>query len=237
MSDDRSDRTLPASPRRRAEAWSTGPVPRSSALVSAAVLLAATAYGMARGSRIVLTSARWLQSRWLETSPTMLSSNDLIQLVQQSLWAGISLAGGLILTALSAAIVIELLQSGFRLSPQRLVPNPERMASAAWRQTGGNMSPLGGIGETFRWLAPLALFGLLLWDHWPQLAALLTSPPIDMIELAGDLGLQLIWRIWGLLLLLGIAHYVWVRLGWERSLRMTPAEHREELRGERRRLK
>jgi flagellar biosynthesis protein FlhB len=228
------DRTLPASPRRRAEAWRTGPTPRSSPLSTAAIVLTTAVYGSLCGGSLLWQSANWLRSQWLDVAQSP-PSHDLPRLVQHSLWAGIGLICGLVLTGFAAAMAIELLQAGWRFNPAHMLPDPGRLIASGPRRILGGLSLGALLGESFRWLAPLALLLSILWSDWPRLNRLLAAPPTELPAVAGDVAWQLIWRLCGWLLACGLIHYVWVRWRWERSLQVSPEQQREEHRHDARR--
>lgn len=233
MSDASDDHTLPASARRLHAARERGDVPRSSQLTTTAVLIAASTYGGYTGGELIEDSARWLQSNWLSVSARGDAIGQLVANVQSSCWAGIGLAGGLVLVSFSAALAAELLQNGLHVTAGRLVPDPQRLTSRTpqlWR----GLAPLSLGGELLRWALPLAIFAGLILARWPSLTALMHTPPAEIPDVAGTLLTGLLTRLGTALLLLGVLHFVWSRWRWEQSLRMTPQQQLEEQAGDRR---
>lgn len=235
MSDSPGERNLPATPRRRAEAIERGGLPKSGPLTAAALMLVVSAYAATSGSDAVIRAAHWLRYRLTAIDVTASAPLELLQVTRESLWAGIALAGGLVLLALTSVIFVELLQSGLRVHPQRAAPDMNRLLGAGSERIAAGLSPVRLLTEAMRWMTPMALCGLLLVSRWSDLTGLMAESPLETPQVAGELLASLAVRVGMTVLLLGALHYGWSRWSWERSLMMTADEQREEQRQERRR--
>ncbi|MFV0444160.1 MAG: EscU/YscU/HrcU family type III secretion system export apparatus switch protein [Planctomycetaceae bacterium] len=236
MSDD-DDRTLPATPRRRTEAWKSGGTPRSSPLTTAAVLLAVLLYASVSGSAVIVRCGHWLQSQWLDSTTGPVQPGELVASVQSALRVGAGLLTGIVITGLAAALAAELLQAGGKIAPELILPQPDRLIGGGVQRLCRGVWSADPWGEAVRWLSALGLLLALLVDQWPRLVELIASGPVEMASLAGELSIRLLGRLSVALVLLALLNYGWQRWKWECSLRMTPTEQREEQRNDRRRIR
>jgi flagellar biosynthetic protein FlhB len=230
MADDQ-ERTEPASPRKREEARRRGHVARSADLSAAAVLLAgvlaleAAGGGLFAGLSASVTGVLGGLAE-IDGEPGALAAA----------FAGLLRAalGGLlplVLAGLAAAAAVGLAQSGFLFTASPMAPSLERI------------DPVAGFGRMLsgrslaRVLAGLLKLGvvagvaaLTLRGNWADLASLGVRPFEDGVAVGASTLLSLGLRCALALALLGLLDYAWQRHAWERDLRMSRAEVREELR-------
>lgn len=226
MSDERS---LPATSRRRAEAIAHRGLPRSSGLTSSLVLLAVALYLVASGGEGIIAAASWLTQR-LASGHTAATPAELVDSLRSGLWAGVGLSGMIVVIAFAAAAAADVVQGGLRLSP---LPLGSRFGPG-WNRLLAGLAPRRWLAESLRWVLPLAVLGTVWQTHAADLAALLHQSPEQLPLMCGELIRELSLRLVGVVLTVGAVQYVWSRWTWERSLRMTPDELREEQRLERR---
>jgi flagellar biosynthetic protein FlhB len=231
MAEERYDeRTEPATPRRREEARERGHVARSADLSSAVILLAAILGLEFFGKSLiggVFGATRGILERLAEVDGT----RESLVLHFGSAFTG-ALLGYLpfILFVMAAALGVNLAQVGFLFTPEPLAPSLERL------------DPLAGLGRIFslrsavRLLAGLlkisavgAVVFLTLWSERARLVGLLGHSFEDILQYGVGLMMSLSLRAVLVLLFLAILEYGYQRLQYERDLRMSKQEVREEL--------
>jgi flagellar biosynthetic protein FlhB len=231
MAEERSDeRTEPATPRRREEARERGHVARSSDLSSAVVLLAAVLALEFTGPSLV----RGLQSAAVGVFGNLGSVDGAPENLLLH-YGGIATAVFLgflpfLAVVVAAALGVNLFQVGFLLTADPLVPKPSKL------------DPIAGLGRIFSvrsavrllvgLLKVLALGLVVYWTIWSErtrLAGLMGLGFEEILAYAAGIMFTLSLRAVLLLLVLGILEYGYQRWQYERDLRMSKQEVREEL--------
>lgn len=137
--------------------------------------------------------------------------------------------GPLVLTALLLGVAVNLLQTGFVASWQGLVPDFTRLnpLTGLYRIVSGR-----GLVETLKAIGKLAIVGYIAYStlsgSYPELLATIRQDIPTILAFAGDLLYRLALRIALFLLVLAAADYGYQRWAFERSIRMTRAEVKQE---------
>ncbi len=221
MAEERSEQ---ATPRRREEARQRGEVPRSAELAGAAALL-----GALLGLRIAWpyvasqasSSALWFLRECSQWQPSILATGQILSL---AFIYAVRLALPATLGAAVAGLTANLGQSSFVLSAYPLALRWERMSLTRGL---ARMLSRQGVFTVLRTLIKLIIIALVtasyLRSRAEEILAVGASPTHT-----GAL-------IWGLLLRVGmafmvvaVADYLWQRREYEKRLRMTKQELREE---------
>ena len=225
------ERTEPATPRKREESRRRGHVARSSDLSAAAVLLAAVValelFGgaFAGGLRGALAGV-------LGGLAEIEGDRDTLLLQFGGAFAG-ALGGFLPLAAVvvAAALAVGFAQTGALFTAEPLAPDLERLNPAAGL---GRMFSLPSAARALAGLLKLAAVGGVAWlTIWAERARLLGLGARPFEEVAGTaaaLSLTLALRVALALAVVGVLDYGWQRWRYERELRMSRREIREELR-------
>lgn len=231
MAEDRDDdRTEPATPRKREEARRRGHIARSADLSSAAVLLAAVlalefggsalAGGLAASLKAVLGGLAAIDG---DPERLLLHFGGAFT---ASILGFLPFVGAVAATALAVGLA----QSGFLFTAEPLAPKLERV------------DPVAGLARIFslRSLAKLAagllkvgavgaVVALTLWGQRARLAELALRPFEEIVGTGTALMLTLGLRASLALLVVGLLDYGYQRWQYERELRMSKQELREEL--------
>lgn len=223
------ERTLPASPRRRAWAREQGYSPRSAALTGALVLMAAAALAAVQGAQLLNGIGVHLRVQ-LSTVP-QLSLNPLQavdRLRENALSIGL-LAGWWLAAAWGAALAFNLLQTGFQWSPVAIHPDLSRIDPSIGTRRLFSPENLATV-----------LWGLLVTAAMAFAAMFLTGTRFQSLEYGravptGGIATHaiesvggVILQLSGMLTLLTTIDVVWRRWRFEQSLRMSPEELRDE---------
>lgn len=231
MADDYAgERTETASPRRRLEARERGQVARSPDLSAALALLAGLLILQSYGPDL-MDHILEIQHRWLSrlAAPHLDERTAVTLCIEGLTAAGLALApvvGGLMAVGLAA----NLLQVGFLFTSVPLEPQWNRL------------NPIEGFGKLFSGAAAMRLVMNLLkltaiswvaWstltDHLPALEGLVDRPVGALFAIASRVIFLMGIRIALMLLVLGILDYAYQRWDFERGLRMTKQEVKEEM--------
>jgi flagellar biosynthetic protein FlhB len=225
------DRTEPATPRRREEARERGQVARSADLSSAVVLLAAVL-------ALRFTGRPLMQGLFASTSTVLegLGGIDGTPGDLSGRFGGAFVAVllgflplvGLVLAAAAGA---NLFQVGFLFTADPLTPDWERLNPVSGL---GRLLSLRGLVRLAGGLFKLAIVGLVVfWTIWAERSTLVELSGRAFEQVPGisvDLMQELSLRAALALLVLAVADYGFQKWQFERDLRMSKRELREELR-------
>jgi flagellar biosynthetic protein FlhB len=225
------DRTEPATPRRREEARERGQVARSADLSSAAVLLAAVL--------ALRFAGRPLTQGLFASTSAVLEGLAGVDGDPAAVWVHFGGAFTAVLLGflpfvgivLTAAVAVNLFQVGFLLTAHPLMPDL------------GRLNPVDGLARLFSvrglvrlagGLLKLGLVGLMVfWTIWAERASLVELSGRGFEQIPGisvDLMETLSLRAALALLVLAVAEFGFQKWQFERDLRMSKRELREELR-------
>jgi flagellar biosynthetic protein FlhB len=229
--DSYQDRTEQPTPKRRQEARRRGHIARSRDLGTALVLLTALGLLMVWGPWAAARQKGWLGTWLAALEPGRVQPGEV-----WSLFYGITLTlagllapvwGGLTVASLAAAM----LQGGFLFAPRRLAPDFSRLLLLP-----GLKRLLSGqaLLELAKALVKVALIGGLAYlsvsPLFSRLPELLFSDPSRLPGFLASTGIAVGWRILLGLLVLGLLDYLLQRYRFEKNLKMTKQEVKEEMR-------
>lgn len=224
------EKTEPATPRRREEARQEGNVPKSTELMNVSILIAGVVmmylYGPRTFERLVA-----LQDKYLSNLHRIDISEKALPLLAWDIMKEVLLivypfALALIVTALA----VNFAQVGFMLTGKPLQPKFSKL------------NPLEGIKRIFsargavdlvKSLMKIALVApLMYWiilDNLHLHAALVDMPVKDILIHLGYMALKMVMWALLILLILALADFIFQRIQYERDLRMSKQEIKEEL--------
>ncbi len=224
------ERTDPATPHKKGEARQRGHVPRSQDLSAAVILLAAVIALNIFGREFVKTLLIPFKY-FLQHMPEMASNPDTIveMIIKGSVAVGIAFFPFIIIVTI-AALAINILQVGFVISFQPLTPDLNKL------------NPISGIRKLFTLRnLMVVLVGLLkvaaigtvtyftLWGERVMLVNLLDMEFQSVVKYMIELVFILSVRCTMALLFIGFIDYLYQRWQYERDLRMSKMEIKEEL--------
>jgi flagellar biosynthesis protein FlhB len=216
-----------ATARRKQRARTEGQVARSRDLVSALTLLTVTA-AIAVESRTWIGSWRDFMGRLLDaTSQSELGLGTSVfswTAIAVAQWIAPILALGLAISVFSAGA-----QSGFVFAPEALTPKFNRLNPAA---NLGQIFSISGMSRLLRSLIPgsaiVFIAYTLMQRELPEITHLAQLGSHRLLARIGSLWFELSWKCGLVLLAWSAADYGFQRWSYERSLRMTKQEIKEE---------
>ncbi|MGE5585653.1 MAG: flagellar biosynthesis protein FlhB [Bacillota bacterium] len=228
----RDDRTETATPKRRQEARRHGQVARSVEVNSAAILLATLgALGVSGGVIYAGLGGFMRDLLGNALADPDLSDQGLHMLGLHALVVIGKAAGPAIATGFLVGLATNLAQVGLVLSAEPLAPRLSRLDPAA-----GMARIFSGraLAELLKSCAKVFIVGyygyVTLLQDYPALVATGAMEPGQILATVGGLALRLGFRVGIALAVLAALDYAYQRWEFEKSLRMTKQEVKEELR-------
>jgi flagellar biosynthesis protein FlhB len=229
--DSYQDRTEQPTPKRRSEAREKGRVARSKDLSAAVVLI--TGLGvLALGISSMGTKSAALVRSSLEGLRPGLVTPDYLQ----ALFLNYGLVSGQILAPLWICLIVTAIlgnyvQTGWIFSPGRLVPDFSRLGFFAGFKRLFSATSLVELAKS---LAKIGFIGIVVFyffkDHLISLFPLVHQDTSQLVTHLKAGSFQISVRVVLLLLALGILDYFYQRYSYEKSLRMTKQEVKDEMR-------
>jgi flagellar biosynthetic protein FlhB len=225
------ERTHQPTPRRRQKAREKGQAPRSHDLIAAVGLLAAYAAFRVLGPRLWSATSETTRSCLADPHAIDFTMQGLHAALGQWLSVALSATAPIALAVLAAGVAANLFQTGFMLSANPIRPDFNRINPASGLQ---RFFSVRGIVETAKSCLKLGIVGLVAYGvlrsrQTEIIAAGGMSLPGAMAIFSG-IAATLFLRCAVVLLLIGAADFAYQRWEFERSLRMTRKEVRDESR-------
>lgn len=225
------DKTHPATPYRRQQAREQGHFAHSQDLVSAATLVGAFLILMWLGSRLyeyffALTQQHLGGEAWLTVTPDFAAHQWHIVIVRLGQFV-------VPIFALFAvfAIIANLGQVGFLILPQKIGFDLNRLNVFQNASKIFSTSNVIRLGFGFFKIAIAA--GVAFWSIWQERFAIQRLPEMELVPLAGFVAQTILWtclKVSIALLILAFLDFAYQKWKYERELRMTDQELREEMR-------
>lgn len=230
MAEDLGERTEDATPKRLRDAREEGNVARSTDAASAILLLAGTV-GLSVGLMPLMDLfARLLRGALDPMSNLTATRADLIdEAVNPSLAIGAAALVPILLVAAAVAFLAHVWQVGFLVTSKALRPRPERISPlAGFKRLLGLQTAIKtgfDLGKVCVVVAIVIVTGLGMAPRVLALPGLdVADAGVAIARMAFDVAL----RIAAVLLVLGIADFVWQRFKHRRDLRMTKQQVKDE---------
>jgi flagellar biosynthetic protein FlhB len=228
MAEDQENKTEPATPRRRQEARESGQVARSQDLTTALLLVV--------GLLVLHATARTMVDALTSVLTSMLGNNSLDNprdLIDSSIRINgsqiLRALGPLMITVAGAAVLVVGMQVGFHINLKPLMPNLAKL------------NPMQGIGRLFAGqnfmqlgmnLAKTTVIALLAWNEvhtqMPVILSLSGVPFPANFAAGAEIIYNLAWRLAMALFLLAAADWIYQKWKFERDIRMSKQEIKDE---------
>lgn len=224
------ERTEEASPRKRLEARRRGEGPRSKELTDAFNLLAGLAALWLSMSFGYLQSRHLFEDTLLHLGPHEYQSADAGALFVYIIGRALILVAPVLGAALLINGLVSVMQAGFLLTPGRLEPKLDRLNPIRGLK---RIFSLRGTVETLKNIIKIMLVAVIVFTYlqsrWMDLVGSVMLPPIVLYSLLGRMAWELGLRLVMVLLLLALADWFYQRYEFEKSIRMTKYEVKQEL--------
>ena len=230
MPEQLGEKTEQATPRRREEVRRRGNVARSVDLNAAAVLLGSTAAVALLGPSAASWAAQMLTS-FLEAPVWTTMTPDQLHQVMITTLQGVGRGLlPLLLVIAAVALAVNLLQVGFLASTTAITPDLARMSPLRGLQRIFSLQGLVRlVVNLLKLLGIAALTSWVVYGEMPALAGLALFEPLQIGHYGVESTLALAWKLCGALFVLAILDYGFQKWKYEKDIRMTRQEVRDEL--------
>jgi flagellar biosynthesis protein FlhB len=228
------DRTQEPSKRRRLEARERGQVARSPELTGAAGLLAASALLGIWGDDLVLALLALVRDSW---SGDLMVSGGPLEVVARLRGAALGVAGplfGILGGAVVASLLAHQAQVGGLFAPALLAPDPSRLWALRLDEEGsgsGFSARVGrGLWSVVKAVVVVAVTAWVIRSDLGGLHRLARLDPPALVRASGGMLQTMAFALALATLALGLVDFVLQYMRFEAMMRLTPDQHREDLR-------
>lgn len=223
------ERTQPATPRKRQKARQEGQVAKSREINTVLLL------GGALGS-FALFGGEWMRA-WAECVREGLGFSGLLKVghgyeglyVYWTVWV-LKLLMPFWIVFVLLALAANLPQVGFHITPKVLVPKLSKISPASGLK---RIFSLNGLVEVLKGFGKVLLIGWLAYDtvrpEMHNLSQLGSLPQFGALKYGAVLAFKLVIKVWLALLVLAFLDYLFQKWNFEKELRMTRQEIKEEM--------
>jgi flagellar biosynthetic protein FlhB len=223
------ERTEQASPKRREEARNKGQVAKSPEVASAAILLACTIF-FYFGSGGMVERLMDLTSWTLRQSgTTVVSLNTINALIWGWTWKLFLVMAPLLLTVVIAGLLANYIQIGFIFSTETLAPKFEKIDPIKGFQ---RLFALRSLVELVKSLLKMAIVTVVVWftlkDELQNMIPLMDESLGAILLYTGRISFKILITTCWILIVLAILDYIYQRWEFEKGIRMSHQEVKDE---------
>ncbi len=225
------ERTEQASPRRREEARQKGQVARSPEVASAAILLASTLlFYFCSGGMVerLMDLTRWTLR---ECGQTAVNLDNIHHLLWSWSWKLFLVMAPLLLTVVVAGFLANYLQIGFVFSSETLAPKFDKIDPIKGFQ---RLFSMRSLVELVKSLLKMAIVGTIVWytlkDETQNLIPLMEESLWGILVYTGKVSFKILITTCWVLIVLAILDYLYQRWEFEKGIRMSKQEVKDEFR-------
>jgi flagellar biosynthetic protein FlhB len=225
------ERTEPASARKRAKAREQGQVTHSAELDSAIVLLASTLLFLVIGGTLLRQMLDVMRDGLSNAGMTILTRESMRPLMLHISRLMSTMLIPVLATILVVGLAANILQVGFLFTGQPLLPKWEKLNPAGGFKRLFSLSSLVNLAKGILKLFFVGLVAYLtLREQWAQVYLLMDMRAVEVMWFLGKASLLILFRTTLVLLVIAVLDYGYQRWQYEKNLRMTKEEIREESR-------
>ncbi|GAB6933468.1 flagellar biosynthesis protein FlhB [Calditerricola satsumensis] len=223
------EKTEKPTPRRRQEARRKGQVAKSVELPAALILLVAFLLLLAAGKQLAYETAVLLRHGLAVDVRAPLTARTVERLLMTYALAGIKIVAPFALVALLLGVLGNAVQFGFLVTTDPLVPRWTRVNPVEGFRRILSVRALVELGKTLvKFGVILGALALVLWREVDRIAMLARMPLAQGLAYLGETSVKLGLVFSGLLVALAALDYGYQRLVYERQLRMSKQEVKDE---------
>lgn len=224
------ERTEAATPRRRAEARRKGQVAKSVEVNSAAMLLAAFWLLGVIGPRSYEALSELMRRSFTALSSNEFTFNTLFAGGSTTIILMLQAVAPLILGLTLVGVISNAAQVGLMFSQETLKPDPNRINPLTGFK---RLFSSRGLVELLKSLIKLSLTGFVIYvtlrDNYSTMAATSRMTVFGGVSTLAQLGLTVGFRVAIVMVVIAAADYLFQRREFEKNLRMTKQEVKEEM--------
>ncbi len=224
------EKTEKATPKKLDDARKKGQVGRSADLTGAVVLVAGLFSLAALAPGIVNSLGESMRSFLVLTAtPDVVSDQDIGELLTDASMTTLKAVLPVAMACVVAAVLINVMQVGFKPSPEALKPQLSRMNPISGAK---NLFGPHAIFETFKNIAKIAVVGsiaaLAVFPKLEELAALVGMSPAVLLPELAVLSFDIIKRAAAAYFVIAVADFIYQKWRFAKSQRMDMQEVKDE---------
>jgi flagellar biosynthetic protein FlhB len=229
MAEGEQERTERPTGKRRREARQKGRVAKSREVTTYLVLLGGLAVLYFAGSYMVTEMALFMKTTVIQAASLRVEAADVSQLLSRTMIVMVKVLAPLLLVVSVAALVGNVLQVGFLFSYEPIMPKLSKLNPL---QGFKRLFSLRSLTEIIKFVAKLALVGIVVYSaikkELPFIMPLADQSVQAIGSYIGSTIFRIMFRTSWVLLALAILDYAYQRWEYEKGLRMTRQEVKEE---------
>jgi len=223
------ERTEQASPKRREEARNKGQVAKSPEVASAAILLACSIFFYFGSGGMVEGLMELTRGTLRESGTTAVSLNTINALIWGWTWKLFLVMAPLLLTVVITGFLANYLQIGFIFSTETLVPKFEKIDPIKGFQ---RLASLRSFVELIKSLLKMAIITVVVWftlkDELQNMIPLMEESLWGIFLYTGRISFKILITTCWILIVLAILDYLYQRWEFEKGIRMSRQEVKDE---------
>jgi len=226
---DDQERTEQATSKRREESREKGQVARSQELVSVTILVAGLLFFYFGGSTLLLKTMDVMTSGFRDSGQVILTQDSVPAIITGYIFKGFGILFPLLIAVLIAAILGNVLQVGFMFSSESLQPKFDKISPAKGFK---RLFSTRSIAELFKGILKICIIGgvayLIIRNEFDNLMPLADHSIWGMLSYIGSICFKILMYVTVVLVFLAILDYAYQRWEFEKSIRMTKQEIKDE---------
>ncbi|MEN6468669.1 MAG: flagellar biosynthesis protein FlhB [Smithella sp.] len=226
---DDQERTEQATSKRREESREKGQVARSQELVSVTILVAGLLFFYFGGSTLLLKTMDVMTSGFRDSGQVTLTQDSVTAIITGYIFKGFGILFPLLVAVLIAAILGNVLQVGFMFSSESLQPKFDKISPAKGFK---RLFSTRSIAELFKGILKICIIGgvayLIIRNEFDNLMPLADHSIWGMLSYIGSICFKILMYVTVVLVFLAILDYAYQRWEFEKSIRMTKQEIKDE---------
>ncbi len=226
---DDQERTEQATSKRREEAREKGQVPRSQEVVSVGILIAGLLFFYFGGSTLLSKTMNVMTVGLREAGGADLTPNSTSIIITNYIFNGFGILFPLLVAVLVAALLGNVLQFGFMFSTESIQPKIDKISPAKGFK---RLFSVRSIVELIKGILKICVIGfvayIIIRKEFDHLITLSDQSIWGMFSYMSAVCFKILLATTVVLVFLAILDYVYQRWEYEKSLRMTKQEIRDE---------
>ena len=227
--DEGQERTEEATGKRREESREKGQVARSQEVVSVGILVAGLIFFYFGGSNLLLKTMDVMTAGFREVGQVHLTQDSVTAIITHYIFKGFGILFPLLIAVLIAAILGNVLQFGFMFSTQSIEPKLEKISPAKGFK---RLFSVRSLAELVKSILKICIISgvayIIISDEFNNLIPLADQSIWGIFSYIGGVCFKLLLAMTVILVFLAALDYAYQRWEFEKSIRMTKQEIKDE---------
>ncbi len=226
---DDQERTEQATSKRREESREKGQVARSQEVVSVSILVAGLLFFYFGGSTLILKTMNVMTAGFREAGLVTLTQDSVNTIIVSYIFKGFGILFPLLIAVLIAAILGNVLQFGFMFSSESIQPKLDKISPAKGFK---RLFSVRSMVELLKGILKVCIIGgiayIIIRNEFDHLIPLADQSAWGAFKYIAGVCFNLLLAMTVMLVLLAALDYAYQRWEYEKSIRMTKQEIKDE---------